>query len=81
MNTQALPLDTGGPLAAGTSTGTARTRTAREQLLEMVVAVQRYWRRNRSIRDLQRLPDRQLEDLGFTRDQIPLVVNGLMDKR
>lgn len=39
-------------------------------------AVQR-WQRNRAVNELSRLDDRQLKDIGISRNDIPRVVEGL----
>jgi uncharacterized protein YjiS (DUF1127 family) len=37
------------------------------------------WQRSRAVRALQQLDDRQLDDIGIARNEIPRVVEGILD--
>ena len=62
-----------------------QSRTTRRNLwktaLEVFLRAGRRWRLNRAAAELSRLDDRQLEDIGISRNDIPKVVEGLFNAR
>jgi uncharacterized protein YjiS (DUF1127 family) len=53
------------------------SRTPRVTVAQLFVRAVRRWQTNRAINELTRLDDRQLEDIGISRNDIPRVVAGL----
>lgn len=54
-------------------------RTPRVTVAQLFLRAVQRWQRSRAIAALQRLNDRQLEDIGITRNDIPRVVEGLFE--
>jgi uncharacterized protein YjiS (DUF1127 family) len=53
------------------------SRTPRGTVAQLFLSAVRRWQSNRAIEELSRLDDRQLEDIGMSRNDIPRVVAGL----
>ena len=53
--------------------------TPRVTVAQLFLRAVRRWQRARAINELGRLNDRQLEDIGITRNDIPRVVEGLFN--
>lgn len=53
------------------------SRTPRVTVAQLFLRAVRRWQSNRAINELSRLDDRQLEDIGISRNDIPRVVAGL----
>lgn len=53
------------------------SRTPRVTVAQLFLRAVRRWQSNRAIDELSRLDDRQLEDIGISRNDIPRVVAGL----
>jgi uncharacterized protein YjiS (DUF1127 family) len=53
------------------------SRTPRVTVAQLFVRAVRRWQTNRAVNELSRLDDRQLEDIGISRNDIPRVVAGL----
>jgi len=49
----------------------------RSALARLFLRAVRSWQRNRAINELSRLDNRQLEDIGISRSDIPRIVEGL----
>lgn len=56
---------------------TATRHTPRVTVAQLFLRAMQRWRRSRAIAALHRLDDRQLEDIGITRNDIPRVAEGL----
>ena len=56
---------------------TPASRTPRVTVAQLFLMAVRRWQRNRALNDLRRLDDRQLDDIGISRNDIPRVVEGL----
>jgi uncharacterized protein YjiS (DUF1127 family) len=56
----------------------AGRRTPRITVAQLFLRAVRSWQRNRAINELSRLDNRQLEDIGISRNDIPRVVEGLI---
>lgn len=54
------------------------SRMPRVTVAQLFVRAVRRWQTNRAINELSRLDDRQLEDIGISRNDIPKVVAGLV---
>ena len=54
------------------------SRTPRVTVAQLFLRAVRRWQTNRAIAELSRLDDRQLEDVGISRNDIPKVVAGLL---
>lgn len=52
-------------------------RTPRITVAQLFLRAVQRWQRARAINELSRLDDRQLDDIGITRNDIPRVVEGL----
>ncbi|MBX3532476.1 MAG: DUF1127 domain-containing protein [Rhizobiaceae bacterium] len=52
-------------------------RKPRITVAQLVLRAVRRWQRSRAINELSLLDDRQLEDIGVSRNDIPRVVDGL----
>lgn len=52
-------------------------RTPRVTVAQLFLRAVQRWQRNRTIAALRRMDDRQLEDIGVARNDIPRVVEGL----
>lgn len=59
------------------TTSTQAGRTPRITVAQLFLRAVRHWQRNRAISELSRLDNRQLEDIGISRNDIPRVVEGL----
>ena len=57
---------------------TPASRTPRVTVAQLFLRAVRRWQTNRAIAELSRLDDRQLEDVGISRNDIPKVVAGLL---
>lgn len=54
------------------------SRTPRVTVAQLFLRAVRRWQSNRAVNELSRLDDRQLEDIGISRNDIPRVVAGLV---
>jgi uncharacterized protein YjiS (DUF1127 family) len=83
MSSHALPLASDRPVIADEMVvqHAAENTAAAGWLRRVIVGIGNYRRRARSIRELQRLSDWQLNDLGYVRSDIPEIVSGLMKTR
>lgn len=52
-------------------------RAPRITVAQLFLRAVRRWQRNRAFNELSRLDDRQLEDIGIPRNDIPRVIEGL----
>ncbi|ARP65567.1 MULTISPECIES: DUF1127 domain-containing protein [unclassified Mesorhizobium] len=52
-------------------------RKSRTTVRQLFLRAIRQWQRSRAINELSRLDNRQLEDIGISRNHIPRVVEGL----
>lgn len=52
-------------------------RTPRTTVAQLFLRAIQRWQRNRAIGELSRLDERQLDDIGISRNDIPRVVEGL----
>ena len=57
---------------------TPASRTPRVTVAQLFLRAVRRWQTNRAIAELSRLDDRQLEDVGISRNDIPMVVAGIL---
>lgn len=62
----------------GSNKSNKAERLPRNTVARLVLRAIRRWQRNRAITELSRLDDRQLEDIGIARNEIPRVVEGLI---
>ncbi len=61
----------------GTADRAFISRTPRVTVAQLFLRAVRRWQSNRAINELSRLDDKQLEDIGITRNDIRRVVAGL----
>ena len=61
-----------------TNQRTPASRKPRVTVAQLFLRSVRRWQTNRAIAELSRLDDRQLEDVGISRNDIPKVVAGLL---
>ena len=62
----------------GSTKSNKAERLPRNTVARLVLRAIRRWQRNRAITELSRLDDRQLEDIGIARNEIPRVEEGLI---
>lgn len=65
--------------ATASARATPSTNKPRSALARLFLRAVRNWQRNRAINELSRLDNRQLEDIGISRNDIPRVVEGLFN--